>query len=125
MSQLFTAEMLRNADGKLEYVNKSDKDLFKKYTDGMKVGERVKIMVDFSKEDGIAIQRARVHAMIGDMAKETGNEFDEIKKEVKRRAGLFNPDESLKSFGTCSMIDLTAAIQAAMSLGEYFGMTLK
>ena len=86
-------------------------------------------LVDFycevTHDDGSLPQLAKIHAMIRTLAMHIGESFENIKLVVKDRAGLcltrnlsgkeyFIP----KSFGECSMEELSLAITAAIELGE-------
>ncbi len=124
-SDLFIAEMIRTEDGKLTYVHKSDKERLNKEISELRIGQKVRMMIDFTKDDARASQISRIHAMIGDIAKESGHEFNDVKKEIKERAGLLTPDEKLKSFANCSCEEMTSAIQSAMELAKFLGMSLK
>lgn len=125
MSDIVIAQMVKTESGKLEYSNSYDKKLAMELIKKLRPGQKIKMILDLTPDDGKASQIAKIHAMIGDIASETGNEYDDVKKEIKRRAGLFTTDGELKSFGDCSIKDLSQAIQSAITFAEFFGMSLR
>lgn len=123
--KLFIAKMIRTADGKLIYKNPRDKILFKEQVESLRVGQIVEIVIDFSRDNATLSDIAKVHAMIGEISVETGDDFEDVKVQVKKRAGLFKINEELKSFADASDEDLKKAIKAARSIAEFIGMTFK
>ena len=115
-------------DGKLHfpikaYQTKYD-NFFKEHEDGV----RVEVFIGVQDGKGSNPQLARIHAMIREIANELGYTFEEIKLQVKRRAGLcFNKNnvEHCKSFAKCDKEELNLAIQAAMEIGDFSGMQLR
>ena len=119
----FITKMIKK-DGKLTFKKKSDKAVMDKAIENLREGQAVEMVIDFTKDDGRLGQISKIHAMIGDISAETGDDYEEIKKEVKKKAGLYTPNEELKSFANCSSQELSLAIQAAINLGEFLGMNL-
>jgi len=78
------------------------------------------------------VQLAKVHALIRELAHCTGNEFEDVKLEVKRKAGLTVKSkdsegkliEYVKSFADCSKEQLSMAIEACILIGEEVGCIL-
>jgi hypothetical protein len=70
-------------------------------------------------------QLAKVHALIKELANGTGHSIDEIKTEVKRKAGLFTVTETsnydYKSFRECSKSELSKAIETSLEIGHMLG----
>lgn len=124
-ADVYIAQMFKGNSGKLEYANDSDKEMIKKVLASLKPGERVKMVIDTSKDDGRWSQIKKVHAIIDEISDASGNDFDTVKDEIKKRAGLYMPDEKLKSFADCSMEDLSRAIRSAITFAEYFGLAIK
>lgn len=123
--KLFIAKMIRTAAGKMEYVNPRDKLLFKEHVNSLRVSQVVEIVIDFSRDNATLSDIAKIHAMIGEISKETGDDFEDVKIQVKKRAGLYKINEELKSFSDASDEDLKEAIKAARSIGDFLGMTFK
>lgn len=70
-------------------------------------------------------QLAKVHAMIRELADFTGHSFEEMKLEIKKKAGLCyeTEDGSLqqKSFAECSKAEVSGAIMVCIALGDEIG----
>jgi hypothetical protein len=75
-----------------------------------------------NEDDATAGQIAKIHAMIRDLARETGNTFDEMKVTVKEKAGLINPaSKECMSFAKCNKKELSDAIQTCIEIGNFIG----
>lgn len=114
---------LKYKDGKIVPLLSKDKtrlDLFK----GV-LQEGTVLDVYFSIVDGnekTNAQLRKVHAMIKDLAKQTGIGFNDMKLEIKRRAGLYqtiNDEMSFKSFADCSKEELASAIEECMEIDNF------
>lgn len=123
-NKLYIAKMVKR-NGKMEYVNPNDRDLFIKNAEELREGAVIEQVIDFTPDSGKSGQIARVHALIGKISKETGDTDGAVKKEIKSRAGLFKPSGEVKSFGDCSEEELAFAIECTISLGDYIGMNLR
>lgn len=121
---LFIAKMVKR-DGKLVYKNPTDDILLKEGVANLREGQTIEMMIDFSRDDGVLSQIAKVNALIGEIADYTGDEHESIKQEVKNRCGFVKPDGSRKSFAAASYRELSSAIQSAIELGKFLGMSLK
>lgn len=123
-NNLYIAKMVKR-NGKMEYVNPNDRNLFLKNVEGLREGQIVEQMVDFTPDSGKLGELARVHQLIGMISKETGDSSGDVKLEVKKRAGLYKPDKTCKSFAACSSEELKFAIQVAIDLGDFVGLNLR
>jgi hypothetical protein len=123
-NNLYIAKMVKR-NGKLEYVNPNDRNLFIKNVEGLREGAVVEQVVDFTPDSGKSGQIARVHQLIGKISKEIGDPDGAVKKEIKSRAGLVKPNGEVKSFANCSEEELAFAIECAISLGDFIGMQLR
>ena len=121
---LYIAKMVKR-NGKLEYVNPNDRNLFIKNVEGLREGQTIEQMVDFTADSGKLGELARVHQIIGMISKETGDSSGAVKLEVKKRAGLYKFDKTCKSFADCSSDELKFAIQVAIELGEFCGLNCR
>ena len=98
----------------------------------LKEGTKVQAMFEIIKDDHSLTQLAKTHALIRELAHCTGNTFDDVKLEVKRKAGLTikstdsagKPIEIVKSFADCSKEQLSMAIQSCIDIGNEFGCIL-
>lgn len=107
-------------------LNPKMKTQFDAFTAGLQEGDIVHGYFEKITDNGTLLQLAKLHCMIRELASFTGNTFQGMKFEIKRRSGLFaattmngEPALDVKSFGDdCSMEDLNLAIQACIELGE-------
>lgn len=98
----------------------------------LKPGDKISAMYEVIKDDHSLVQLAKVHALIRELSHCTGNSFEDVKLEIKRKAGLTvkskdtagNPIEVVKSFADCSKEQLSFAIQTCIELGNEFGCIL-
>jgi len=66
--------------------------------------------------------------MCREIANEIGYTFEEIKLQVKRKAGLcFTKDntEYCKSFGKCDKSELNTVIQTCLEIADFNGIQLR
>lgn len=98
----------------------------------LKEGTKVQAMYEVIKDDHTLVQLAKVHALIRELAHCTGNDFEDVKLEVKRKSGLTvkssdssgKPIEIVKSFADCSKEQISMAIETCIQLGNDFGCIL-
>lgn len=118
-------------DGQLFPATEADAARVKLFNKSLVDGEQVEVY--FTKVNGAEKtlgQLAKVHAHIRDIAMFSGNSFDAVKDEVKRKAGLYiitgtsSSDKVLKSFADCNKEELSSAIQACIEIGEIVGFYL-
>jgi predicted DNA-binding antitoxin AbrB/MazE fold protein len=118
--------------GVLAPLNDKELQKFNRLLLSLKPGNRVSMMCEVVKDDHSLVQLAKVHALIRELAHCTGNEFEDVKLEVKRKAGLTvkakdsegKPLEYVKSFADCSKEQLSMAIEACILIGEDVGCIL-
>lgn len=127
---MFSARFVKK-DGKLTY--KSDKDgiAYKNFVESIKEGEELEMFISIQGKSGSYAQISKIHACIREMAKESGYTFDEMKKLVKKQAGLcfdVNDEgkqlEMCKSFAECSSDELSQAVQACIEIGLNYNINL-
>ena len=119
---MFSAKF-KMQNGKLIYPKKMDKVAFKLFTDKLSDGQEVDIFMSISDAEGSGAQISKVHKCIRELAKESGYSFDDMKKLVKNKAGLFILND-YKSFGECDKGELSLAIQACIEIGEFYNVNL-
>jgi DNA-directed RNA polymerase alpha subunit len=103
----------------------ADIDIIRENTfiNSLKEGEKVEITYETIVDNGSYSQLSKLHASIRQLALDTGNDFDTLKLEVKRRAGLYVGDE-FKSFAKCSKEELSEAIRCTIQIGDLCGCNL-
>lgn len=116
---------LQKVEDKLVYVTGAEEKLYKLFLDNLVPGQTVEVFFDANKDDGTLAQLAKIHKCIREIAKETGNDFEDIKDLIKVRAGFCfkkNIDGEIitkcKSFGKASKEDLGFVIEALIKLGD-------
>lgn len=112
-------------DNKLVYNTKKDKLLYNLFISKIKEGEEVEIFVCLKGSKASLAQIAKVHACIREIAGELGFSFDDLKLIIKEKAGLFYEVEDeghkkviCKSFGDCSKLEITLAIEACNDIAR-------
>jgi hypothetical protein len=121
-----------NDSGEIVPMNDKEAQKYKRMLSMLKPGNRISSMYEVMKDDHSLVQLAKVHALIRELAHCTGNEFEDVKLEVKRKAGLTvkskdsegKPIEYVKSFADCSKEQLSMAIEACILIGEDVGCIL-
>jgi hypothetical protein len=122
-----TVHYIKKGD-QLVPASEKDAGALKLFNMAIKDGDTVEVYL--TKTDGkqkTVGQLAKIHKMIRDLANFTGDNFEDMKDEVKRRAGLYvitGPKEEnteLKSFADCSKDELSAAIEICVQLGHLVG----
>lgn len=112
-------------NGRLAFKKATDLSLFNHLASQLKEGQSVEQMISFGLEDGLLSQISKVHAMIRDIAKETGNTFQATKVDIKKQYGIITLGGELKSFGDCSFQELSDVIQHCIELGDFLGIQLR
>jgi hypothetical protein len=90
---------------------------------GLQEGETVVITYEVQTADHSYAQLSKLHKCIRELANYTGDSFEDMKLQVKLRAGLCT-DGSCKSFSECSKEELSMAIQAAIEIGDLVDFSL-
>ena len=109
-------------NGKLVARDRGQQALYDEFVKGMQENQVVEVFLESYKDDGTNLQLAKIHACIKELANEIGYQFEEMKKEVKRRSGLvigdLLQDGSVKSFGDCSKEELGLVIETIIKIGD-------
>jgi hypothetical protein len=119
-------------EGQPVFASEKEKGKYQRMLEHLKPGNKLHVMYEVVKDDHSLVQLAKVHALIRELAHCTGNDFEDVKLEVKRRAGLTvkskdnegKPLEFVKSFADCSKEQLSMAIEACILIGEDVGCIL-
>ena len=90
---------------------------------GLDDGDVVTITYEVHTDDASYAQMSKLHKHIRELAQYTGDSFEDMKLQVKLRAG-FCDGADCKSFADCSKAELSMAIQAAIEIGELVGFSL-
>lgn len=122
---------LVNKNSKLVYVDNKEKILYDLFVKSLKEGEEVEIFICKKGSKATAAQIAKIHACIREIAQELGYGFEDVKLLVKEKAGLCfvveddgNTKVVCKSFGDCSSVEISLAIEACKDIGEQNNINL-
>ncbi len=78
---------------------------------------------DRNKDGRADVREGKDVAHIRELANYTGDSFEDMKLQVKLRAGLCT-NNNCKSFSDCSKEELAMAIQASIEIGDLVGFNL-
>ena len=115
-------------NGKITYPIKANQTKLNNFLANTPEGARVEIFISVNDGKGSNAQLARIHAMCRQMANDIGYTFEEMKLQIKRKAGLCfmkNNTEYCKSFAKCDTEELNLAIQACIEIGDFSGINLR
>ena len=90
---------------------------------GLDDGDVVTITYEVQTDDASYAQMSKLHKHIRELAQYTGDSFEDMKLQVKLRAGLCN-DSDCRSFSDCSKEEMSMAIQASIEIGDLVGFSL-
>lgn len=121
--------ILRESEGRLVYLNPAHEVMYKTFVGALEKGHLVEVFFDANMDDGTLAQIAKIKACIRELAKETGNTFEDTQLEIKKATGLcviktIEGEKYMvcKSFGDCSKSDLSLAIQTIIERGKFLGI---
>ena len=128
---MFTS-ILRKDGGKLVYTTNADEAIYKLFLDSLEPGQTVEIFLDANKDDGTLAQLAKIHKCIREIAKETGDNYEDMKLLIKKKSGLCvkkNVDGETvmicKSFANASKTDLALVIETIIEIGDMVGVNMR
>lgn len=124
--------VLRKVGDKLIYANGAHETIYKTFVNSLEEGHSVQVFFDASADDGTLAQLAKIKVCIRELAKETGNTFEDTEIEIKKASGLclvrvIDGEKYIviKSFGDCSKTDLSLAIQTIIQRGDFLGINFR
>ena len=85
---MYSSSLKKTADGKMNHIRLADEENYKRFIQALEVGDQVDMYMEINSADNTLLQLAKVHKCIRELAKHTGNSFDDIKMVVKDKAGL-------------------------------------
>ena len=115
-------------DGELSFPMKAQETKLNTFLKNLPDDAKLEMFIGVTTDKGSNPQLARIHAMIRQLANDIGYTFEEVKLQVKRKAGLCftrNKVEYCKSFADCDEDDLNLAIQACIEIGDFSGVQLR
>jgi len=124
--------ILKKFGDKLIYVKGAEEILYREFVDKLEEGHLIQVFFDASKDDGTLAQIAKIKVCIRELAKELGNTFEDTELDIKKASGLCIIKEMdgekfmiVRSFGDCSVDDLSLAIQTIIQRGDFVGINFR
>lgn len=128
---MFSGTLKKEGD-KLIYVKNSDQQIYKLFVEHLEQGQLVDVFMDAQTDDGSLAQLAKIYKCIRELAKETGDEFEDMKLLIKKKAGLCMKKDIdgevimyCKSFGKASKDELCMVIDTIIKIGDLVGMNFR
>lgn len=117
---------LRKVGDKLVYVHSGEEAKYRMFVDNLPEGQKVQIFFDSDKDNGTLTQLSKAHACMRVLANEIGDTEENVKKLMKKAAGLYNEKtDEYKSLADCSVSDLNLLIQAIIEKGDFLGINFR
>ena len=113
---------MKKQDGQLVPADDGQAFLYNAFLNTMEEGQQASVFLDAYSETGTNAQKAKIHACIRKLSQETGESFEMMKLVIKKKAGLIN-GEDIKSFGDCSVEELSLVIEAINEAGRMMNIT--
>ena len=124
---IFSCELVKK-DGKVIHKDATEKKLYQEFKNSIEEGQKVTMFIEAHNDDGFFSQLAKIHACIREISSEMGQSFQDSKKMIKEMSGLYFEVGNTfyeKSFGNCSVAELTLAIQAIIEAGDAIGINFR
>ena len=120
---------LRKENGKLIHISNGHKTIYEEFIKNIEEGQEVEFFYQSLKDDGTNLQLAKIHACLRELAIDNGSTFAEMKKNIKREAGLCwsnnKGEEYCASLGSISKEDLGLVIQAIIEIEDFVGINFR
>lgn len=128
---MFSGTLKKEGD-KLIYVKNSDQQIYKLFVEHLEQGQLVDVFMDAQTDDGSLAQLAKIYKCIRELAKETGDDFEDMKLLIKKKAGLCMKKDIdgevimyCKSFGKASKDELSMVIDTIIKIGDLVGINFR
>jgi len=125
MDQLPLTLLLIKKDGQLVVKNKLDQIRLDSFLANIKEGEKAEITYEPIHSEVSYSQLSKLHKCIRVIASETGHDFNDIKKIVKVRAGMYSIKPALKSFGALTKEEISQCINEVILLSRELNINLE
>jgi hypothetical protein len=123
---------LKKVEDRLVYTNDADAKIYKLFLEHLMPGQTVDVFFDANKDDGSLAQLAKIHKCIREIAKETGDNYEDMKLLIKKKSGLCIKKEVdgevvmvCKSFANASKTDLAMVIETIVEIGDLVGVNCR
>lgn len=102
-------------------VDDKNKERLTAFLDKIEDGKTINAYFEVNGEKYSVIQLNKIHKMIRVLASDLGYSFEEMKKIVKQKSGLYVAGE-YKSFASCDKETLCSVIQTLQELYDFNGL---
>jgi hypothetical protein len=120
--------ILKKSGNKLIYKNSNDEGLYKLFVNSLSEGHLVHAFFEANLTDGTYTQISKIKVCIRELAKEIGDTFENVEKEIKTATGLsseVNGVTEYKSFADCSKDELSLVIQTLIERGDFVNINFR
>lgn len=120
--------ILKKSGNKLIYKNPNDEGLYKLFVDKLSEDHLVQVFFEANLSDGTYTQISKIKVCIRELAKEIGDTFEDVEREIKTASGLsseVNGEIEYKSFADCSKDELSLTIQTLIQRGDFVNINFR
>lgn len=121
--QLFNSILIKK-EGVWKHTLSIKETEYNNILDELPEGSRIDMTIEVGGKNATYSQIKKIHAMIRQLANDSGGDFDDLKIIVKKNSGLCVND-NCKSFGDCDIEELNGAMQACIKIGDFIGSNLR
>lgn len=127
MKKTFAIRYIKK-NGKLVPKDNLSKERLKEYIASITENDLVDVLIEANEPDNTKAQLAKIHAMIGEVANETGEDVKKTKNDIKNQCGLTyykDQQKKYKSFADLSKADLSDVIEKLYIIGDFIGVDFR
>jgi len=127
MKKTFAIRYIKK-NGKLVPKDGLSKARLKEYITSITENDLVDVLIEANEPDNTKAQLAKIHAMIGEVANETGEDVKKTKNDIKNQCGLTyykDQQKKYKSFADLSKADLSDVIEKLYIIGDFIGVDFR
>ena len=98
---------------------------FADFLKGFAAGQTINVFIESTTGTATNAQHAKINACIREMANTIGDDFQELKKDIKKELGYCYGDDNYKSFADCSVEELGLVIKHIIKRGDFVGCNFR
>ena len=129
-NNLFHGQFIKQGDKLV--AQSSSHARFEAFVKALEPDQIVDLFAESTTANGTLAQIAKIHACIREFSKETGTDFEDMKKLVKKRTGFCIKSEvdgelitEFKHFSKASKEDLALVIEGIINLGDILNVNCR
>ena len=111
--------ILIKRNGQLEHTIQAKEDMLNETIKDLPEGTKIEVFANTMGIKGSNAQLAKIHAMIRQLADDSGDDVISMKAAVKSKSELD------KSFADCDKEELNSVIQVIYAMGDFLGSNLR